>query len=540
VSQALGAPPKAAQDQPRSVHGYVVELSHGDIVVDIAGDRGAHDGDEVELWRPLKLKHPVTGKIITDRFRIGSLKLTQVRDKLSLAKPEGSLQRKPQPGDVVILWRMPAAVSPSPSRKPAAPQAPPSSAAQGKPLDPEAAEVSEMFESLRGANPTTRIIRCEDYVRKHPHSRFAVVLYEEAQQLRKLIQLENTSTSSAAPRPRLGGFKPPDEALDHLPISFGVEVAGPATGAVFHSRNRGEVAYGSTPMQAVGKGYYTVTIPADRVRAPELEYFIEATNAAGVAIPIVGDADTPNKVTVHAIPTPKPPKRHEANVTILTDYADYNNWKHNDHAWQTEGSVGMRLDDVGVRAVRTGFGVYRGVGGSLDDLDNLGKTARKVGLTYGYIEGEFGISSFVSLIGRGVIGLEDQGVTGGTQALIRIGNDKKTNLMIGGEILGGVGLRGITELDLNSFEKVPIMFRTEVTNQPAGFAQHDEAKLRPAVPGTAPADISQSQSDVGVRAIAQVGYRVLPGLVVAARGSYQGRTINHAGPGLGGALSYTW
>ncbi len=549
AGQASAAPKapkaeKAAKAQSGTVKGYVLELSHGDIVVDVAGDRGAHSGDEVELWRPLKLRHPVTGKIITDRFRIGTLKLTQVRDKLSLAKPEGTLERKPQPGDVVILRRAPApAPAPAPgpgtiSVRPAAPA--PSSAAQGQPLDPEAAEVTRIFESLRGSDPTTRIIRYEDYVRKHPHSRFAVVLYEEAQQLRKLLALENTSRSPAAPRPTLGGFKPPEAALAHLPLSFGVEVAGPATGAVFHSRNEGEVAYDSTPMSKAGNGYYTITIPADRVSAPELQYFIEATNAAGEAIPVVGDADTPNNVTVHAIPTPKPPKRHEANVTILSDYADYNNWKHNDYAWQTEGSVGFRLGDVGVRAVRTGFGVYRGVGGSLHDLDVLHKSARKVGLTYGYIEGEFGISSFTSIIARGVIGLEDQGVTGGAQALVRIGNDKKTNLMIGGEVLGGVGLRGITELDLNTFQKVPIMFRTEVTNQPAGFAQHDESKLRPAVPGTAPADISQSQANVGVRAIAQVGYRVLPELVVAARGSYQGRTINHAGPGFGGAVSYTW
>ena len=407
-------------------------------------------------------------------------------------------------------------------------------------MDAEAAEVTRIFDSLSGADITTRIIRYEDYVRKHPQGRYAVVLYEEAAQLRKLLKLESTSTSSEAPRPELGRFDPPDAALAHLPLSFGVEVKGPATGAVFHSRNAGEVAYDSTPMLAAGAGYYTVTVPADRVSSPGLSYFIEATTTSGEAVPIVGSANTPKGVTIHAIPTPTPPKRHEASVTLLTDYADYNNWKHNDYAWQTEGSVGLRLGDTGVRAVRTGFGVYRGVGGSLEDLDKLNKSARRVGLTYGYIEGEFGISSFTSLIGRAVIGLQDDGVTGGAQALVRIGNDKKTNLMIGGEVLGGVGLRGITQLELNTFEKVPIMFRTEVTNQPAGFAQHDVSKLRPAVPGTAPSDISQSQSEVGVRAIAQVGYRVLPELVVAARGSYQGRTINHAGPGFGGAVTYTW
>jgi hypothetical protein len=64
---------------------------------------------------------------------------------------------------------------------------------------------------------------------------------------------------------------------------------------------------------------------------------------------------------------------------------------------------------------------------------------------------------------------------------------------------------------------VPIVLRSEVTNQPAGTG-----------------------SDVGVRLIGQVGYRILPHLVLAGRVSYQGRTINHAGPGVGAAVGYAW
>jgi len=57
-----------------------------------------------------------------------------------------------------------------------------------------------------------------------------------------------------------------------------------------------------------------------------------------------------------------------------------------------------------------------------------------------------------------VIGLEDDGVNGGAQALLRMGNDRETNLTIGGEALGGIGLRGITELQLATFPRVPILF----------------------------------------------------------------------------------
>jgi hypothetical protein len=235
------------------------------------------------------------------------------------------------------------------------------------------------------------------------------------------------------------------------------------------------------------------------------------------------------------VPTPKPALRAPATVTVSTDYADWNNLKGNDVVWQTEGSVGMRFQDEGVRAARMGFGVYRGIGGSLDELDQQKLSGRRVGLTYGYLEGEFGLSHFTSIIGRLVIGLEDDGVNGGAQALLRIGNDRETNLTIGGEALGGIGLRGITELQLATFPRVPISFRTEVTNQPAGVSTG-----RPSASPIGTVAVAQQEGEVGARAIAQVGYRFLPDLVIAVRGSYQGRTINHAGPGFGGAVTYQW
>jgi hypothetical protein len=97
-------------------------------------------------------------------------------------------------------------------------------------------------------------------------------------------------------------------------------------------------------------------------------------------------------------------------------------------------------------------------------------------------------------------------------------------------VLGSIGLRGITQLELNTFERVPIVLRTEVTNQPAGSSASSDPALGAA----------SEQGEVGARIIAQVGYRATPALTLAIRGSYQGRTINHAGPGLGGAVSYQW
>ncbi len=532
---------RAAEPGSTRVEGYVVSLENGDIIVDLAGKRGATVGDVVELWRPLKLRHPVTKKIVTDRFRIGSLRLTQVRDALSMARPDGKLARAPEAGDIVVLHR--AVLEPTAPKQPETPTGKPvavvqpSGSPEAAPANPEEAEVSRLFDALKNSDVPTRIAAYEDYVRKNPNGRFAAVLWEEAAQLRRLLSLEQ---SSAAPESiSAESFSLPDSALAGVPLELGVELSGPAKGAVLHSRNAGEVAYASTPMKFAGHGYWVVQVPAQRMRAPALEMFIEATDASGKAVPVVGQANDPQRVTVEPIPTATPPLRPEATASIWTDYADYNRMKGNDRVWQTEGFVGMRFNEEGVRALRTGFGVFRGVGGSLEELDEQGKGGRKVGLTYGYLEGEYAFSSFTALVVRGVVGLRDDGIAGGAQGLIRLGSDKKTNLMLGGEVLGGIGLRGITQLELKTFDRVPILFRTEVTNQPAGSSVSEE-DVRPNTPNALPQDTSTQQGEIGARAIVQVGYEVVPGLVVAGRGSYQGRTIKHAGPGFGGAVTYTW
>lgn len=536
-----------AQDR-EPVEGHVVELSEGDIVIDLARHSGAVDGALVELWRPLTVKHPITGQPINDRFLIGKLKLTQVRDALSFARAEGKLQRTAQAGDIVIL-RPPKVGAAKPMGKPEALPTPQQPTEPKRPVDvcpvapaatgcdADSAEVIAMFDGLRGQSPRTRILAYEGYVKRRPQGRYAVVLYEEAQQLRKLVGLLSSGQPIEA-SPTRRSFQAPAEALAGTELEIGVEL-NDAVGAVFHSRNAGEVAYVSSPMRPAGDGYFTVTVPAARVRARRIEYFIEATTPSGRAVAVVGDADSPFGLPIEPLPEPKPPQRREAVVSISTDYADWNNWKGNDVVWQTEGFVGMRLSDEGIRAVRTGFGVFRGVGGSLRELDELKLGGRAVGLTYGYLEGELGLSHFTGLIARLVVGLEDDGVSGGAQALLRLGNDRETNLQIGGEVLGSVGVRGITQLELNSFPKVPVLFRTEVTNQPAGASRSGE-HVRPDNPDLEQAAVSHDQGEVGARAIVQVGYRFLPTLVVSVRGSYQGRTINHAGPGVGGAVSYQW
>jgi hypothetical protein len=559
TSIALGqddglAPPSRERVAPArgalapDVVGTVLGIDEEDIVLDLGSSKGAASGKVVELWRPFKLRHPVTGQTLTDRFRIGALRLVQVQKTLTLARPEGSLAREPTAGDIVVMER-PSPRSPAPpasapgasdSRAPASTRPAamaggppsPSGAADGNSLDAEGRELCAIFESLQGQPISKRISRYEQYLQTHPSGTYARVLSEEADALRQLLA-ERAEGTSRAPEAamRFVTFVPPSWALANEPLTIGVEITK-ATGAVLHVRHAGEMAYQSHPMRAAGARYYRATVDPEQMRAPEVQYFIEAVDVSGTAAPAIGTADAPFKLQVHEPPRPLPPASPAATAAIFTDYADYNRLRGNDYAWQTEGHFGLRYADTGVRAIRSGFGVYRGVGGSVLELDSLGRQPRKVGLTYGYLEGEFAPSRIVGLIGRLAFGLTDDGVNGGGQFFVRLGNDRLTNLLLGGEILGGIGTRGIAELQWNTLPRVPIVLRTEITNQPAGTSP-----TRSAAP---PHTVAIDRGDIGARAMVQVGYRIVPELTVAVRASYEGRTIQHAGPGAGAGVTYSW
>jgi hypothetical protein len=449
----------ASADQPNSAaaEGIVVQVERDDLVLDVGSLRGAIDNDVAEIWRPLKVRHPVTGKLVVDRFLIGRLRLVQVRPNLSLAKPEGQLARDALGGDIVVLPRPEAPRSSSP----AAPASCPPTAPALTPSEPRAA--------AREKNPD----RLEAEV------------------------------------------QPMELVVAEQPLHVAVSLRGAPIGAVLHVRKADDDSYASQPMTKMGPEYWAATVPAAAVQTPSLEWFVEAIEPEG-ARPVVGDAAKPETAIVEDV-RPKAPRTLLGQAQVWTDYASFNTKANNDHVWQTEGVMGARLDDSGIRALRMGFGVYRGVGGTLYQLDVLNQPPNSVGLTYGYLESEFGLAPTLSIAARAIIGLRDDGLNGGASAFVRIGSDLATNLLLGGEVLGGIGLRGITQFEWNSFKRFPIVLRSEVMSQPAGVG-----------------------SDVGVRMISQVGYRLLPHLVVAGRFSYQGRTIDHAGPGGGASVGYTW
>ena len=520
-AQTAPPPPRAARGAIAPPEATVLAIDSGDLVVDLGSAKGAHEGQLVELWRPLRVRHPVTGQTLTDRFKLGTIRLTQVQPTLSLAKVEGTLLRPPQTGDHVLVLDtdrpQPLAAVPAPpvtSTAPAQPSTPQTKVVV--PTDPDAQALADLFSALEGSDPSTRANAYSGFVKARPGSRFAKVLKEEIAALRS--HDATPVKREEGPPPFETGFDPLTRLRPGTPQRVSIELDPRFVGAIVHVRRKGEAQYRSLRMESEGARYWGATLPGDSISEPGTEYFVEGVMSnGGGSIAVVGSADSPKDAPVEAHPVTGKEPGTLAQIKMWSEYASFNSKAANDYLWQTEGAFGWRLQDIGIRAVRSGFGVLRGKGGSLDDLDVKKLPARDVGLTYGYVETEFGLGKNYGLIARPILGLRDKGVTGGAQGFVRVGNDLKTNLLVGGEVLGTVGLRGIVELDWRTIPRVPIMARTEVTNQPAGTG-----------------------GDIGARAILQGGYEIFEDLTIDARVSYQGRTINHAGPGAGLGVSYQW
>ncbi len=385
----------------------------------------------------------------------------------------------------------------------------------------EARALLRLLAELKGASLKKRIVAYEAHLSAQPEGRFAAYLWEEAQALRQLYALRREE--AAAREVRVVRFAPPEEAMPGEPLTIAFEVQGEVKALTLYLR-RGDGDYSAHAMRPSGARYWRHTIAARHMQLPAVEYYVEAELPDGSTKELIAAPELPARIALRDLAVTSPMDGAAMEVALWTDYADYNRLRGNDYAWQTEGYFGLRFDDLGLRALRSGFGVYRGVGGGVEALDERGEPGRPIGLSYGWIETELGFHALASLIGRGVVGLVDDGVAGGAQAFVRIGNDRDTNLLLGGEFLGGVGLRGILQLELRLVAELPMLVRTEITNQPAGVSPDD----------------GSDSADVGGRIIAQLGYELFDGFTLAARASYQGRTLKHSGPGFGGGVRYAW
>lgn len=541
VAIVCAAPGVLAQKSKSAVNPYggegeyafVVMVTDKEIVFDAGTRAGVEAGDRVRLYRTLTVHHPVTGQQITDKFPIGTVRVAEASELLSIIKQTKALKHPAKVGDLVLLPQ------PETEKKPA-PTATPSEAPAPKPTPPKPAgadgdkrALGAAFTATLGKSLVVRLGQYRAFLEAYPDSVYAKAVTREVAWLESIQQ--KLAAEAAGPCP---GEPATPSAVNVLHAEIGqlevgdevqavIAVLPPkaARGARLYVRKVGEEGYEQVQMVRDGSYYYRADFPAELLaETGRLAYFIEIAGADGKPRPVVGAEGRPREVEVKLPIVDEIARKGRSTLTTIFEYVNFDlDDKVDDEYWSFEADFFYRINTF-LYGVRVGMGVFSGTGGELKQIEASPENNQQLAAHYGFLEGEFEIVSLFHIMLRGLAG--NQRAPGSTdermsevfgfEGGVRIGEELRTNLVASGAIVQNVGYQGRLALSINVFRKVPIIVEGLVTNFPV------------------------DDSHVGLRLVVGTGYRFTDWLAILARGSWNARTITHTGFGGGASLALSW
>lgn len=553
----LGAALTAHAQEP--LRATIVQVDRDDVVIDVGAAQLTPATQQLTVYRPLEVRHPITGKKLRDRFAIGTVRIVQPGEKLSIARASSPPTHPFQVGDVVeaaAASRVAPAPAPPPITPPAATTPPPAVAALPASAPPPVASATLTpaeqqiiatdrvlvlhWRATLNQPPTERIRIYKAYLESHPDSAYRAALLSEIQYLRDVDSALRTRTSvnnATAAYARTAPAEAKDEApelIEMAPLT-GAEAGRPlelaalvrasrVRAVLLHVRALDAHGYRSQPMLLDARGHARARVAPQAVHAPGIAYFVELVGEDGRTYPAIGTATEPRIAVVRG-PAPEPP-HHERTVRVKasSEIASFDGTSGRDYFFINEGDFLYRLRRGALYGIRIGYGTLHGEGGTVEQLDELKLDPQPAGFSYGFFEAELELHRLFGVAGRGTIGLgrpddptsQRSGVTGGFQLRARIGEADGTHLNLAGEIMPEIGQRAYLGLAWEAIERLPMATEIVVTDQPV------------------------NSDELAVRLIYEVGYRFSDQVSVALRPSYQLRTIRHAGPGIGMAATFDW
>lgn len=509
------------------VSGYIVRIEAKEIYFNISTRDGLNRGSSLRIKRPIKLRHPVSGKQITDWLPIGRAQVTMAGGTLGMARIEDGLLAQVAVGDIVETLVLEDTLEPEPPPTPTPPSPPPSTEpiklGPLPELDAHTRQVLTLWQSTSGATVEVRIGAWEDFLARFPDSRYAAAIHEDLEVLRahrdKLnppeLDLEDSFTGGLRHNPPTRGRA--GEALD---LAFLVEEVDLAA-AWIHYRVRGSSSYSKGVLTRDGDDYLRGEIPGSAVRGPGLEYFVEIATNRGRVGTAVGTPDSPVRIDV-----PSPPitnvfreRKNRSRVTLTSEYLNFATFdtrdgERTDAYFLFEADFLYRLRGA-LYGIRTGLGVINGSGGFADLMYDASNPAEKAGFNYGYAEVELRAKRGFAALLRIVAGVGREGFGLGFEGRARLGVEDGTNLSFGLSRIAEIGFLTELRMQWNAVQNVPLGLAVALTDQP-------------------------NQGDLGVRLTADIGYRALSWVQPTIRISYQGRTVQHTGLGAGLGLVFDW
>jgi hypothetical protein len=507
--------------------GRIVRIEDREIYYDISAKNGVSRGDAVRLKRPIQLKHPITGKMVSDWLPLGTTTVTMVGSTMSMSVLDQELLARIQVGDLVealVLTPLEPAPSQPPDQPVDQPIDPDEPARQPLPqIDAHIRAVLAVWKATSGQRVEVRIGAWEDFLAKNPDSPYAAAIHEDLEVLRahrdKLrpaeLDLDESFTGGLEHRPPTRAR--PDEAVDLVFLIDTPELAA----AWLHYRVRGTSSYSKGVLRREDREYLRGQIPASAVQGPGVEYFVEIATPRGQVGTAVGTPDRPVVVDVPEAALTKKftERKNRSRVSIQTAYLDFATFEdregdRTDGFFMVEADFLYRLRGT-LYGIRTGFGVLNGSGGYADRVYTEIAPAPKAGFNYGYAELELRGKYKTALAGRLVTGVGREGFGLGVEGRFRLGDEDQTNLSVGASTLQQVGFLTDIRMQWSAMKDFPLGLAVALTYRP-------------------------NRGDLGVRLTTDIGYRALSWVQPTLRISYQARTVVHSGVGAGLGLVFDW
>ena len=512
VLLALGG---VASADDEIVHGAVVRIEAKEIYVSLGSNRGVQGGAALRIKRAITLRHPITHAPVSDWIPIASAKVTEAGTEMSRAVI-GDFIGEIKVGDIAeVLVDRPDA----PRVVVQGPVAPP--------VDAATAEVLGELTAQAGQPIDVRIAGWEHYLSIRPSSRYSAGIRRELDELRALReQMRMPGTVHGADQIATITHTAPTVARAGvpLPLAFVLDQPDRVASAYLHYRLRGALTYRAVLLTRDNRSYLHGNVPAAVVAAPGIDYFVEVAAPNGTSGLALGTPAAPIGVAVKAPTVLDEISTRSAGseVRFTADSLDFGTFDHRtgdrtDHLYTATLDFTYRLHSL-IESFGVGAGVYSGTGGFRDAMWTEANPAPTSGFHYGYADmeaGDYVDGIHVAVGGQIIAGVGKTGFGLGGEGRLRIGERDGTNVVFLGRTIDQVGYLSA------------IKFGTRVA-QPLGLAISVGATDQP------------NQGDTAVVLGTELELYAIRNVSLIARGSWQGRSVDHGGVGGGGGVAFNW
>lgn len=340
---------------------------------------------------------------------------------------------------------------------------------------------------------------------------------------------EPDSASGAKPKPTI------QSRVQHVPLH---ETRRGRTELVFRIRHAERVAEvvlyvravdaASVRGQAVrrvarrAEAGYVVSMPAELVRPPAVEYWVTAREASGAERPVFASSERAQRVEVFLDESQRREvddlaRRggHRSSAFAGAEWVDFGDRPllpdgeaTPDRYYRAEAGYAYHfmsfVDDIRLAVVHV-----RGAASQVESSDDGPRVKRfDPGIDFGRASVGIRLATGVRLRGALLLGASQDGFESGAGAEVVLGDPEGNHLRAGAERLSTLGLIAGMHMGFMATDAVPMGAGIEVTDFPVGDGH-------------------------GVRLLYDVGYRFAPASELMLRAGFQGRSSLTGGPSIG-------